>query len=180
MWRVRVELPWACFGLEVTDGGWIARLPAPRPMLASSLPTAGRLPGRQPGYVDPTQQCKSQEAGAVGELLGIARFKFHEGKVEEYKRLSAQAMEIVRTKDTGTLQYDTYFNDDQSECVVIERYRDSEAAMEHAANLADVSAAVLAMVSVVHGELLGEPSAELRAKLAGSELPQLFTPYESM
>jgi quinol monooxygenase YgiN len=68
---------------------------------------------------------------------------------------SAQAMEIVRTKDTGTLQYDTYFNDDQSECVVIERYRDSEAALEHAANLADVSAEVLAIVSVVHGELLG-------------------------
>ena len=78
----------------------------------------------------------------MSELLGIARFKFHEGKLEEYKRLSAQAMEIVKTKDTGTLQYDTYFNDDQSECVVVERYKDSEAAMEHAANLADISAAI--------------------------------------
>jgi quinol monooxygenase YgiN len=116
----------------------------------------------------------------MSELLGIARFKFHEGKVEEFKRLSAQAMEIVRTKDSGTLQYDTYFNDDQSECIVIERYRDSEAAIEHAANLADVSAAVLATVYVVHGELLGEPSEELRAKLADMEVPQLFTPYESM
>ena len=116
----------------------------------------------------------------MSELVGIARFKFHEGNVDEFKRLSAQAMEIVRTKDTGTLQYDIYFNDDQSECIVIERYRDSEAAIEHAANLADVSAAVLATVSVVHGELLGEPSAELRAKLADSEVPQLFTPYESM
>jgi quinol monooxygenase YgiN len=58
----------------------------------------------------------------VAELLGIARFKFHEGKLEEYKRLSARAMEIVRTKDTGTLQYDTYLNEDQSECVIIERY----------------------------------------------------------
>jgi quinol monooxygenase YgiN len=91
----------------------------------------------------------------VSELLGIARFRIREGKLDEYKRLCAQAMEIVRTKDTGTLQYDTYFNDDQSECVVIERYRDSEAALEHAANLADVSAEVLAIVSVVHGELLG-------------------------
>jgi quinol monooxygenase YgiN len=116
----------------------------------------------------------------MSELLGIARFKFHEGKLEEFKRLSAQAMEIVRTKDSGTLQYDTYFNDDQSECVVIERYRDSEAAMEHAANLADLTAAVLATVSVVHGELLGEPSAELRAKLADMDVPQLFTLYESM
>jgi hypothetical protein len=40
--------------------------------------------------------------------------------------------------------------------------------------------AILATVSVVHGELLGEPSAELRAKLAGSEFPHLFAPYQSM
>jgi hypothetical protein len=58
--------------------------------------------------------------------------------------------------------------------------QDSEAAIEHAANLADLSAAVLATVSVVHGELLGEPSAELRANLADMEVPQIFTPYESM
>jgi quinol monooxygenase YgiN len=38
----------------------------------------------------------------VSELQGIARFKFDEGKLEEFKRLSAQCMEIVRTKDTGT------------------------------------------------------------------------------
>jgi hypothetical protein len=29
------------------------------------------------------------------ELLGIARFKISEGKIDEYKRLSAQAVEIV-------------------------------------------------------------------------------------
>jgi hypothetical protein len=89
-------------------------------------------------------------------------------------------MDIVRTKDSGTLQYDLYLNGDQSECMFIERYRDSEAAMEHAGNLGHLFAAVLATVSVVHGELLGEPSAELRAKLAGSEVPVLFTPYRSM
>ena len=123
---------------------------------------------------------RAKIGGPVAELLGIARFKFHEGKLDEYKRLSARAMEIVRTKDTGTLQYDTYLNEDQSECVIIERYRDSEAALEHAANLADLSAEVLAMVSVVHGELLGEPSAELRAKLADSDVPVLFMPYQWM
>jgi quinol monooxygenase YgiN len=116
----------------------------------------------------------------MSELLGIARFKFHEGKREEYLRLSDQATEIVRTKDSGTLQYDLYLNGDQSECMFIERYRDSEAAMEHAANLGHLFDAVLSTVSVVHGELLGEPSAALRAKLAGSDLPVLFTPYRSM
>ena len=116
----------------------------------------------------------------MSELLGIARFRFHEGKREEYLRLSDQARDLVRSKEPGTLGYDLYLNRDQSECMIIERYRDSDAAMEHAANLGHLFAAVLATVSVVHGELLGEPSAELKAKLAGSELPVLFTPYRSM
>jgi quinol monooxygenase YgiN len=116
----------------------------------------------------------------VTELIGIARFKIHEGMFDEFERLSAEAMEIVRTKEPGTLQYDTYFDDARTECVIIERYRDSDAAMEHAANLADLSAAVLETVSVVHGEVLGEPSPELRANLADMEVPKLFTPYRSM
>jgi quinol monooxygenase YgiN len=116
----------------------------------------------------------------VDELRGIARFKIQEGKLDEFKRLSAQAMEIVRTKDSGTLQYDTYFNDDESECIVLERFRDSGALIEHSENLGELVEAILATVSVVHGELLGEPSEELRAKLAGSEFPHLFTLYQSM
>jgi quinol monooxygenase YgiN len=114
----------------------------------------------------------------VSELQGIARFTFHEGKLEEFKRVAAQCMEIVRTKDTGTLQYDIYFNDDQSECIVLERYRDSEALIEHAAHLGDLNDAVLATGNV-SGVLLGEPSADLRAKMADSEV-RLFTPCQSM
>jgi quinol monooxygenase YgiN len=116
----------------------------------------------------------------LSELLGIARFRFHEGRREEYLRLSDQATELVLANEPGTLQYDLYLNGDQSECMFIERYRDSEAAMEHAENLGHLFDAVLSTVSVVHGELLGEPNAELRSKLAGSEVPVLFTPYRSM
>jgi quinol monooxygenase YgiN len=113
------------------------------------------------------------------EILGIARFKIHESKLEGYKRLSAEAMEIARTKDTGTLQYDIYFNDDESECMVIERYKNSEALMEHSANLGDLFGAIIAMVSVVHGEVLGDPSAELKVNLAGGPV-RLFALYQSM
>lgn len=114
----------------------------------------------------------------MNELQGIARIQFHPGKLEEFKRLTAQCMEIVRTKDTGTLQYDVYLNDDQSECIVLELYRDSEALIGHAEHLGDLNAAILATGSV-SGALLGEPSAELRAMLADSEI-RLFTPYQSM
>ena len=128
--------------------------------------------------VDPYHQRKSLEARVVSELRGIGRFKFHGGKLDEFKRLAAQCMEIVRTKDTGTLQYDIYFNDDQSECIVHERYRDSEALIEHAGHLGDLNEAIIA-TGLVSGVLLGEPSAELRAKMADSEVC-LFTPYQSM
>jgi quinol monooxygenase YgiN len=120
------------------------------------------------------------EDWTLSELLGIARFRFLEGKREEYLRLSEQASEMVRANEPGTLAYDLYLNGDRSECMFIERYQDSDAAMAHAANLGHLFADVLATVSVVHGELLGEPSAELRAKLAGSDVPALFTPYRSM
>ena len=113
----------------------------------------------------------------MSELLGIARFRFHEGRREEYLRLSDQASELVRANEPGTLGYDLYLNADQSECMIIERYRDSQAAMDHFANVGHLFDAVLATVSIIHGELLGEPNAELRARLAGSDVPVLFTPY---
>jgi len=121
---------------------------------------------------------KRLETRTVSELQGIVRFKFHEGKVEEFKRLSAQAMEIVRAQDTGTLQYETYFNDDESEALVLERFQDSEALIEHGEHLAALMEAIIATAEVT-GELCGELSPELRAKVTG-DVPQLFTPYMSM
>ena len=70
----------------------------------------------------------------MNEIKGIARVRFHPGKVEEWKRLTKKAMEIVRTKDSGTLQYEIFFNADESEAIVFERYRDADAAIEHFSN----------------------------------------------
>lgn len=114
----------------------------------------------------------------MSELWGIARFRFYEGKVEEFKRLSEQCMEVVRAKDTGTLQYEVFLNEDESECIVLERYRDSEALMQHMANLGDLGQAVLATGSV-SGKLLGQPDAALAAGLADGPV-RLFRPFASM
>lgn len=108
------------------------------------------------------------------EIIGLGRFRLREGKLEEYKRLAIQCMEIARTKDKGTLQYEIYFNEDQSEVVFIERYKDSDSLIEHARNLGNLMEAILATVIVIHGEILGEPSPELKQRLAGSEFPHLF------
>jgi quinol monooxygenase YgiN len=112
----------------------------------------------------------------MDELQGIARYTFHEEKVEEFKRLHAHCVEIVRARDTGTLQYDVYLNDAETEAIVLERYRDSAALAEHLANIGEELMAAILATGTVTGELLGEPSAEVRANLAGSPV-QLFMPF---
>jgi len=112
----------------------------------------------------------------MSELQSIVRFRFHEGQQEEFKRLSAVCMEIVRTRDPGTLQYDTFFNEDETECIVLERFRDLEALLQHSANIGDELMAQIVATAECHGELLGDVPAEIRADLAGGPV-QVFLPY---
>jgi quinol monooxygenase YgiN len=114
----------------------------------------------------------------MDELQGIVRFRFHAGQVEEFKRISAECLRIVRTEDAGTLQYDTYFNDDESECIVLERFRDSDALILHSENMAPLMDSIMA-TGTVSGELLGDLSEELRARMAGSPVG-LFTLHQSL
>lgn len=111
----------------------------------------------------------------MDEIKGIARVKFRPGKVEEWKRLTEQAMDIVRTKDRGTLQYEVFFNDDETEAIVFERYRDADAALEHFANISHLMEPLLATASVT-GEVLGTPNAAMKEQLGTGE-PKLFRPW---
>lgn len=113
------------------------------------------------------------------EIIGIARFKFHPGKVEEFKRLSKQAMDIVRAEDTGTIEYATYFNADESEAIVIERYKDSQSLIEHGGHMAPLMEAILATADI-YGEVLGDASPELRANLSPDGPVQLFLPWQRL
>ena len=114
----------------------------------------------------------------MDEIKGIARVKFHPGKVEEWKRLTEEAMEIVRTRDTGTLQYEIFFNEDESEAIVFERYRDADSALEHFANISHLMAPIMATASVT-GEVLGTPNAKMK-ELMGKGEPKLFTPWMAL
>ena len=114
----------------------------------------------------------------MAELQGIVRFQFHPGKVEEFKRLSAECLEVVRAEDDGTLQYDTNFNSDESEAIVLERFRDSDALVLHGENMAPLMESIMATGSV-SGELLGDLSEELQAQMTGSPVG-LFTLWQAL
>ena len=114
----------------------------------------------------------------MSELQGIARLKIHQGKLEEFKRRAAECMESVRTRDTGTLQYDWFFSSDYSECLVYERYRDSDALLEHNVNLGKTLAALLETCSA-SGEICGTPSPRLLKALERSSV-RIYSPYQSI
>ncbi len=114
----------------------------------------------------------------MSEIKGFARLRIHPGKLQEFRELHAKCMAVVRAKDTGTLQYDVFFNDDSSECIVYERYRDSGSLLEHFSNLGPLMTALFQVCSA-SGEILGIPSPQLRKVLEGSPV-RIYTPYQSL
>jgi quinol monooxygenase YgiN len=106
-----------------------------------------------------------------------ARAAIHEGKLEEFKVLAAQCMRTVREKESSTLQYDWFLNEAQTECVVRETYRDSEAVLEHIANLGPTLGAIL-QVGDWTFEVFGSPSPELVQAAAGLS-PKIYSPFQS-
>ena len=78
-------------------------------------------------------------------------------------------------KTAGLLQYESYFNSDNTECLVFERYRDSQALLDHHKNLGDTMAAILQTCSG-SGEICGTPSPELIEQLKDSPV-QVYTPF---
>jgi quinol monooxygenase YgiN len=112
----------------------------------------------------------------MDEIKGIARVTILPGQLDDWKRLTGQAMEIVRTQDRGTLQYEVFLNADESEAIVFERYRDADAALEHFANISHLMEPLMATATVT-GEVLGTPNETMRAQLGDGGEPRLFTPW---
>src|SRR5262249_6636819 len=102
----------------------------------------------------------NQRHNIMSELQVTARFTILPGKLDNFKTLAKACIDSVREKDSGTLQYDWFFNKDHTECVVRERYKDSEAVLEHIANLGEMMGALpgIADWSV---EIYGSPSEAL-------------------
>jgi quinol monooxygenase YgiN len=114
----------------------------------------------------------------LSELHLIARFSIQPGKLDAFLDLARQCMDSTREKDTGTLQYDWFLDGDRTECIVLERYVDSNAILEHAANLGDLLADISAVGEPIF-EIHGDPTDELVE--ATSALPfKFFRPFQSL
>jgi quinol monooxygenase YgiN len=114
----------------------------------------------------------------MNEIQGIARLQIHDGKLEAFKRVASQCMQVVRTKDTGTLQYELFFNEDQTECIVLERYRDVQSMLQHQSNIGGLMEALL-KTCTGSSVACGTATTELFKALEGSPVP-LFRPDQAL
>jgi quinol monooxygenase YgiN len=97
-----------------------------------------------------------------------ALFKINEGQLDAFKQITSQFIAAVKEKDQGTLMYDWYLNEETMECSVLEDYADSDAALEHVANLGDLLGKLMEL-GEMSLELYGSPNEELSKALEGMD-----------
>jgi len=107
-----------------------------------------------------------------------AKFKIHEGKVEEFKRIAAECVTAVQKNEPGALQYDWFFNPDQTECIVRETYVDSNAVLVHMGNVGELLGQLLGMGDF-ELEIFGNISEELKNAAAGLN-PKVYSFYKGL
>jgi len=111
----------------------------------------------------------------MNKIQAVARFKIKPGKTDEFKRLSEKCMELAREKDPGTIRYDIFLNDEETEAVVYEEYESPEAHLKHFENMGENAAAIFEIVDM-EGELWGNPSPDLRAGVEEHGV-KVYTPF---
>ncbi len=112
----------------------------------------------------------------MNEIQGIATLRIHDGKLDEFKGVVSQFMEVVRTLNAGTLQYEVYFNHDQTERLVLERYRDVPSMLLHQKNSEGLMGA-LSKTCTGSGVACGKATPELMKAFEGSPV-RLFSQYQ--
>lgn len=90
-------------------------------------------------------------------------FSIQPGKLSLFKRLAAELTHVVRKKDTGTLRYDWFYDDEHRACVSLDTYADAGAMFAHMKNCHDAHDKLLEH-ALMTTEFLGElPEEAMRA-----------------
>jgi quinol monooxygenase YgiN len=90
-----------------------------------------------------------------------ARFlNIEKDKLSEFKLLAEKLLEITR-EEPGNLEYDLFFNPEESVCVVRETYIDSAAVFSHMELMKDLLPGLVELGGGFSAECYGHPTPEL-------------------
>jgi quinol monooxygenase YgiN len=92
-----------------------------------------------------------------------AHLKIRPGQLDGFKVQVAEIMRLTREKDTHTLRYDWFMNEDGTECEVHEEYLSAEGLIEHNTHVMDARAVLFEKYAYGHRmTAFGEVTDELR------------------
>lgn len=114
----------------------------------------------------------------MNNLQITARFQIHSGKLAEFKKIAEECHSIVKAKDKDTLQYDWYFDESQTECVIRESYTDSNALLAHLGNIGELFGQLVALGNF-SAEVYGQPSEKLLQATTGLNI-KLYTFFQGI
>jgi quinol monooxygenase YgiN len=93
-----------------------------------------------------------------------ARLKIREGELEGFKRQAAEVMRTAREKDTKTVRYDWFIDEDGVQCEVRESYIDADGLLEHNDHVREARDRLFRDFAYDHDmTIYGEPSPALAA-----------------
>lgn len=92
----------------------------------------------------------------------MVHLKIRPGKLEEFKRIAADSIRQAQEKDTGTIHYDIFLDDNETEAVVYEEFVNPAAPLEHLANRGENFAGMLVVVDM-QAEVWSHSDPQLRA-----------------
>ena len=94
----------------------------------------------------------------MSEIRVTARFpRIDKENLDEFKRVVGETLDVVAT-DAGVLQYDWFFNADESKCVIRETYADSDAVLTHLGLMGDLLGQLIEVGGGIEIEVFGDPS----------------------
>ena len=111
----------------------------------------------------------------MARFQAMVRLKIHPGKRDQFKKIAEESIRLSREKDVGTLRYDIFLDEDETEAVVYEEFLSPAARLEHLANMGDNVAAMLA-VADMQAEVWSHSDPELRASVEGYDV-KFYTPF---
>lgn len=85
-------------------------------------------------------------------------------KIDEFKKLIRKMSKLVQINEPNTLQYHFYLSDDNTRCIVYEKYVDSKATIEHNNGMASktILPQIFKISKLNRLEVYGKPSKELQ------------------
>lgn len=108
----------------------------------------------------------------MDQLEVSARMTVRPGKQDGFKKQAAECIRQTKEKDTKTLRYEWFLNDDETEAEIREAYVNSDGLIEHRRNIGGALNVLFTEYADAHAvTVYGDPSPQLvevaNAQMAG-------------